>query len=76
MDALGNWTEVAPWKSRLLLIIDTVTGEQSSTVTGKRQLLESGAPVDLIAVWPGQWSSSARCFGTVEAVEQVAKILA
>ena len=56
--------QIAPWKSRhVLLIAGSVAEgwEYANTVGDKRLMLSTGGP--LIAVWPGQWSTTARIFG-------------
>jgi hypothetical protein len=62
MTPLGEWIDLAPWRSRLLLIIRiTADGmEGFNTLGGKREALASDGT--LIAVWPGQYSSTARRF--------------
>lgn len=72
--ALGDWIEVAPWKSRLLLLIDLDTKRQAATLGDKRTMLANAEGHRLIAVWPGQWSSSARGFVVGDA-EKVADVL-
>lgn len=66
MEPLGDWTEACPWKSRLVLLMycpDNGTHEEAvNTVGDKRRLLGSVPYEFLFAVWPGQWSSTARYF--------------
>lgn len=61
MEPLGDWLDIAPWKSLTLLLIDPHTFTQACRITDKRAIL-SDAHAILIAVWPGEWSTSARYF--------------
>lgn len=58
---LGDWVDVCPWRSRLVLLVLVKGGEvsQASSLSDKRQLLDTRGGT-LVAVWPGQWSSTAR----------------
>lgn len=58
MESLGEWLEIAPWKSRLLLFIDLDTLEQTNTIGGKREIIAHDNR--LLVIWPGQWASTAR----------------
>jgi hypothetical protein len=58
IEPLGDWLAIAPWKSRLLLLIDVDTMTQAVTIGDKREMLRTGGRI--VAIWPGQWSSSAR----------------
>jgi hypothetical protein len=66
METLGDWIDVAPWKSAHVLIVD---GESRAehTVGGKRDLLEAWLeeerPDPVLVAWGGQWKTTARIFG-------------
>lgn len=62
MMPLGEWIDLAPWRSRLLLIMRITPDDVECfhTLGGKREALASDGA--LIAVWPGQYSSTARAF--------------
>lgn len=67
METLGDWLTVCPWKSRKVCLIAVPlhsSPTQAVTVTDKRELLASpnAAHATLIAVWAGQWSTTARIF--------------
>ena len=74
LEPLGDWISAAPWKSRRLILIDTDTRTQAVTVAEKRDLLQDTAPVDLIAIWSGEWATSARVFATHDNLEKVAEL--
>ena len=62
MEPLRDWIDVAPWRSRKLLLINPTELTQAATLTEKREMLPKDRLL-LIAAWPGQWPSSARYFG-------------
>lgn len=68
--ALGDWIDVAPWKSPLLVLATTSpeTGDTTwaGTVTGKRAVL-TGPPWPRFVVWPGQYSTNVRAITPAEA---------
>lgn len=75
MEPLGDWTDVAPWKSaRVVLLAEYAGGDWRSehTVTGKRDLLTDPNVRGLIAGWGGEWRTTARRFqpGDVEKVRE------
>lgn len=73
MEPLGEWAQIAPWKSRQVLLV-AITGavkESSNGVVGKRRILTDATDATLIiAMWSGEWSTAAREFnvGDREAV--------
>lgn len=69
MDTLGDWIDVAPWKSGRVLLIDPNSFLAEHTVTGKRQMLddEPDAFTEFIAAWGGEWKTTARKFGPGDA---------
>jgi hypothetical protein len=75
IEPLGDWIEVAPWKSKRVTLLDIDGKRQALTLADKRELLVDVAPASLWAVWTGQWSSHARAFNTTAAVDKVAELL-
>lgn len=78
MEPLGDWVDVAPWKSRHVLLIgvdDLAHPVAALTLADKKHLL-AASPHLLAAVWSGQWSTTARRFTTAADVRAVAKLLA
>ena len=63
---LGDWIDVAPWKGRGLLLMFIPDDEYSMdmsyaiSVTEKREVVGKSDMGTIVAVWPGQWSTSAR----------------
>lgn len=59
----GDWIAEAPWSSRSLLLVwtgdSTDVPAQAFRVGDKRDLLTRDDG-DLLAVWPGRWSTSTR----------------
>lgn len=75
-EPLGDWVEVAPWKARTLLILHvSADGDVSyaTTVAGKRAILALPGGL-LVAVWPGQWSSTARIITSLDALEVAGRL--
>ena len=68
-EPVGEWVEVAPWKSRMLLLLSH-EGTWAGTVREKRAMLASGGP--LFVVWLGQWSTTVRTLDGAE-LEEVAR---
>lgn len=65
MESLGEWADIAPWKSRqtMLMLIEGEEGARSeNTITGKRAIVGDCYPQGalIIAVWSGQWATTAR----------------
>lgn len=60
-EPLGDWIDVCPWRSRLVLLLleDGSLLRQATTLTDKRMALGYNGG-NLYAFWPGQWSSSVR----------------
>lgn len=74
METLNEWIDIAPWKSRMLLLIDLDSMAQANTLGDKRELLANANDHRLIAVWPGQWRTTARLFASGDVV-RVAEVL-
>jgi len=58
----AEWLDVAPWSSRGLLFVHIERDglvTQANAVGDKRELLQHAAGV-LLAVWPGEWSTTAK----------------
>ena len=75
MDPLGDWIDVAPWRCRRLLILRVMGNEidQAATLGDKRKLVTEAAGT-LIAVWPGEWSTSARVFAPGDTAKVVERL--
>jgi len=65
METLGDWIDVAPWKSRLLMLMQVCDDDgalvTASTLGEKRELLANRDGI-MVAVWPGEWKTTAREF--------------
>lgn len=58
MEPVGDWIEIAPWKSRQVVLIATDPPTYANTITDKRLLAATPGP--LLVAWAGRWSTSVR----------------
>lgn len=63
IETAGDWIDVAPWRSRLLLLIwcdGRGQDWQEARTLGEKRALLARTDGTLLAVWPGEWSTTAR----------------
>ena len=76
--ALGDWLELAPWRTPAVTILRVRTGfdsRTSHTVAGKQEMVNEFNSRELFVVWTGKYRSDVRSM-TEQELEQVAELLA
>lgn len=75
---LGDWLELAPWRTPAVTILRVRTGfgsHAAHTVAGKRDMVNRFNSRELFVVWTGKYRSDVRAMTDWE-LEAVAELLA